>query len=58
MFIGMSVKLIANGHLQINMCTEYGQRPNKSKFLNTVSKHNYNTCIHTQHNGYLGTVRV
>ena len=54
----MSVKLIANGHLQINMCTEYGQRPNKSKFLNTVSKHNYNTCIHTQHNGYLGTVRV
>ena len=29
-FIGMSAKLIANGHVQIYKYTEYGQWPNKS----------------------------
>ena len=28
--IGMSAKLIANGHVQIYKYTEYGQCPNKS----------------------------
>ena len=50
MFIGMSAKLITNGHLQIN--TEYGQWPNKSNVLNTITKYNYNTSIHTQKDSF------
>ena len=44
-FIGMSTKLIANGHVQIYKYTEYGQWPKKSFEHN--AKYNYDTFIHT-----------
>ena len=38
----------AENKLKLNGYAKYGQQPKKRKVVHTISKHNYNTCIHTK----------